>query len=289
VWGLIIYGQTSGLVVAKEAPSPATKVEPAKSADAVEVEENSFGKKLALKDLGDTVSYTARGSYLQFTAPHTQFLGLLGAATVIFLYQRDDHYSRSLGRQLTIHGYQRFISNVAILFGTPIVPLLSYSYGHANDDKKMMSFSKEYLATSLLALGESALLSFVPIHERPDSEHVTVWEKKFRSKSSFPSGHVIGFSALSLKLFQYYGPMASILPMAASLITADERIASRKHYLTDVVGSYFLVVMASEGVRMATGANEYYHPTYQWLLKNEFGFAFITRDRAKGVAVNLTF
>ena len=102
-----------------------------------------------------------------------------------------------------------------------------------------------------MALLESAALSVVHIHERPKIDKLSKWETNFRGSSSFPSGHVIPYAVITLKTFQFFGPYYAILPVALLAATSVQRVRDGKHYLSDVVGGFFLSAFASEGVRKA--------------------------------------
>ncbi len=42
---------------------------------------------------------------------------------------------------------------------------------------------------------ETMLISHLPVHDRPRTDHLEFSEKAFRGDSSFPSGHVIPYAA----------------------------------------------------------------------------------------------
>ena len=146
----------------------------------------------------------------------------------------------------------------------------------------------EYMSSMYLALGESALLSFVPIHERPDKENLSNWETGFRGKSSFPSGHVIPYYGLFFKTLQFYGPYWSIPPAILSVWAAMQRVRSGRHYTSDVVGSFFLMAFASEGVRHAANYDKN-HSFYKWIFEHDATLSVIKHRGVYGPAIAWKF
>ena len=106
----------------------------------------------------------------------------------------------------------------------------------------------EVVSTMIVSMLEASALSFYPLHERPDQRDLKKSETLFRGDSSFPSGHVMTYYAIALKTHQYFGLKYALAPYLATFITARERIASKKHFFSDVVGAIFLTYWAHRGV-----------------------------------------
>ena len=153
----------------------------------------------AKEDLIDSLEWAWKGSYKQFeTTQNKIFFGLAIVASIYFIYN-DERISQNIVKKNKNEKVLRAISDASIFFNTPIVPIAFYSWGRSHSDNKMIQFSKEYLAAQVLTLVESAAISLVPVHQRPDQKELSFWEKAFRGQSSFPSGHVVGYSVLAHK------------------------------------------------------------------------------------------
>lgn len=248
----------------------------------------STEKHNSLDDFKTSISYMGKASYLQFST--TQNLVLLGIATgaVAYFLHHDDQIANKAMRNHKNKGIFHTISDSAILFNTPIVPLIFYSMGRNNNDEKMIRFSQEHLAALGLGLIETVVISAVPFHERPSTQNLAPVEKYLRGKSSFPSGHVIGYSVLSFKTFQFYGPIAALAPALGMVITSYERIQSEKHYASDVIASAFLSLLASEGVRMASNYDKN-HPIYNWIFAHNLNINYIKNNEIPGISISLNY
>ena len=88
----------------------------------------------------------------------------------------------------------------------------------------------------------------------------------FKNQQKHPLGYIQLF-----KLFQFYGPLYAILPMVGAVITAYERVHTKRHLLTDVVGGGLLAFLASEGVRLS-GKYAHNHPLYKKIMSGEIFF-----------------
>ena len=180
------------------------------------------------------------------------------------------------------------MSDIGIAFNSPLISGSFYYLGRRNDDEKMIRFSQELFATTALSLLETAAISAIPFHKRPDSSKLSFIEKSVRGTSSFPSGHVIGYAALTFKAFQFYGLKAAIIPGVLTAISAFERIHTEKHFASDVVASTFITLLASEGVRAAsnfTGNNS----LYKKLFLHEFKMGMIRKDTAPGLLISFKY
>lgn len=229
-------------------------------------------------DFFTSLKYMRDASYLQFQG--TSNLILWGSAVVLMIpmWNSDKKLSKKYSGRPD-HGYEKVVSDVGILANFPVLPAFTYWVGRTNHDEKMIKYSQEYFAALNLALLESMVISFVPMHPRPTSkDNLTFWEKNFRDESSFPSGHTIGWNVMAFKTFQYYGPLPALIPAGLAYVSSMERIKTDKHYVTDVVASSFLSLMASEGTRLA-GQNKNNHPAYKWIFEHEVKVGFITEGQ----------
>ena len=141
----------------------------------------------------------------------------------------------------------------------------------------MVRYAMESFSTMFLAMIETGILSYaINVHQRP-TEASNVWEKNFRGDSSWPSGHVIPYTTLFLKTFQFYGPWWSLIPGVLMVATGYERVASGKHYLSDVIGGFFITLFASEGVRVA-GKYQDNHPVFKWIYENDLKVGYLRKE-----------
>lgn len=200
--------------------------------------------------LKESFSLLVQGSYKQFTQVNNLGYAAMATPSLIIAFDEDArlerHYQgKSVNKAVDLTG------DLGVLLNLPLFPAAIYFVGDYQKNSHLVQFSKEYFAATYLALGESGLISFIHIHERPSSDKLSFWETSFRGDSSFPSGHVIPYQVLFFKTLQFYGPAWSLVPLGISVLASIQRVQDRKHYLSDVVGSFFLSAFASEGVRAA--------------------------------------
>ncbi len=242
-------------------------------------------RNVLLDDSATTVSYVKDGFLGQFSKDNaTAFI--FASASIGYILTQDDQLRTYFGTGTS--SFAKNISSLAILFNIPILPVSFYALGRQRDDKKMISFSQEYLATLIISLVEANLISAIPIHKRPSPDNINFWEKNFRYESSFPSGHVMGYAAFGIKTFQYYGPYKAFIPLLAGFITSYERVASNKHYVSDIAASWFLTFFASEGVRKAVNYSGN-HKAYKWLFENDISFNISLQSGVFGGLVSMNF
>ncbi|OFZ25414.1 MAG: hypothetical protein A2381_17665 [Bdellovibrionales bacterium RIFOXYB1_FULL_37_110] len=222
-------------------------------------------------DVVDDSIYTLKlmlaSSYQQFATRENVYYGVAAVPSLWHSFDHDARYT-ALFKQKKIRKHEELISDMGIVLTFPVIPIVSYSLSRQLDDNKLFNFALEYTSSVYLTLAESALISFVQIHERPDQSDLSPWETKFRGDSSFPSGHVVPYATLLFKTFQFYGPW-TLLPTGTMFYFASkERIKSGKHTMSDVVGSFFLAAFASEGVRKANHYKDN-HPFYKWIWQHD--------------------
>ena len=199
--------------------------------------EDVYPQNTVWKDLWTSIIWIGEGSYKQFNTTNATQLGV-AVPLIWWAFERDDDLlKRVQGKE--VGGFANVVSDSSILASFAVIQVGFYFWGRGTDDSKMVRFAMESFSTMYLALIESAILSYaINVHERP-SEGTNPFETSLRGDSSFPSGHVVPYSALFLKTFQFYGPWWSLIPAFFMGVTAYERVASGKHYLSDVVGGFF--------------------------------------------------
>lgn len=238
-------------------------------------------------DFIDSLHILYRGAGLQFRGTSNHIILGTSAAVLLAYWNNDKKDSKKIGQKPEL-GHEKIASNMGIVANFPLIPMITYAVARNNQDEKMLNFSKEYFAALNLALVEATLISFIPIHNRPTTEDLSLWEKAFRDESSFPSGHTIGWWMLTFKTFQYYGPYPAIPPLILAYFASAERVKGEKHYVTDVVGSFFVSLLASEGTRMANN-HKNNHPAYKWIFEHDLNLGFFRRENANGIMATASF
>ena len=221
-----------------------------------------YSLKESGKDLSTAMNWLLKSSYTQFSSPAVW--AYLGASLPVMAYSF--HHDKKIYQKYINHtqsSADKINESLAIISTFPFLNYGFYHYGKKNKDLKMIQFSLELFATTYLASLESMLISFIHIHDRPDSSNLNFFETTFRGSSSFTSGHVVPMMALTLKTYQFYGPLASIIPLSLAIWHGKERVVNRKHYLSDITGAFILTAMASEGVRVQAKGYQYAHPLYK--------------------------
>jgi len=216
--------------------------------------------------LQDGFTYLYQGSYEQFREKNNLDVAAAAIPSLWYAFEEDKRISDNASKK-RVNKFMQISSDLSPALSFPLIPLAFYSYGLKQEDERSLQFAKEYFGALYLALAESAALSLIDVHERPNSSRLSKWETNFRGDSSFPSGHVIPYAVLALKTFQFYGPLHAIIPGALFVGTSLQRIRDHKHYLSDVMGSFFLSVFASEGVRKA-GNYQGNHYLYQMIFEH---------------------
>lgn len=234
----------------------------------------------SLEGMKSSLTYIYQGSYMQFTAENNLYVAAAAAPSLWYSFEEDKRLTNH-ARTKKIPKYMQISSDLAPVLSFPLIPIAFFSYGVKKDNDRAVQFAKESFATMYLALLESAALSVVHIHERPDSGKLTKWETNFRGKSSFPSGHVIPFATFAIKTFQFYGPYYAAIPSALFLATSIQRVRDGKHYVSDVVGGFFLTAFASEGVRKAANYQGN-NIVYRSLFKHNLTVGYTTYQSAIG-------
>lgn len=228
------------------------------------------------------------GAYKQFTQVNNLGYAVAAAPSLVLAFDEDDRLANHY-RGKKVDKSVDLVGDLGVALNQPLFPVALYFLGDYTEDSHLVQFSKEFFAATYLALAESGLMSFIDIHERPSSEELSFWEKSFRGDSSFPSGHVIPYQVLFFKTLQFYGPAWSVIPLGLSVVASMQRVQDRKHYLSDVVGSFFLSAFASEGVRAAASYTNNHDFYKRYLERTDVHVGFIRYQDAIGPMITVVY
>jgi membrane-associated phospholipid phosphatase len=253
-----------------------------------QLQEKSSSKKIEYwTDFKETADLFLRGSYLQFTAKNNLYYAAGGLPIVWYSFENDKRInSRYGGTEIT--NIVDHIGDAGVILNFPLMHLGFYYYGKKTNNNHHVQFAKEYMAAMYLALMESGLLSYIPVHERPFTGDSSFWEKAFRDDSSWPSGHVIPYMTLFFKTMQFYGPKWAAIPFVLSVMSGMQRIQDRKHWLSDITAAFLISAWASEGVRKAAGYKKN-HPFYKWAFEHDLSVGVSHHYEAIGPRVFWSF
>jgi len=240
------------------------------------------------KDLRTSVNWLIDGSVEQFRTKNNLYYLGAGIPATWYAFEKDEDNLQSARKKGKAPRHIRLAGDFGVVLGFPVLQSSFYLYGRKYKNERAMQFAMEYLSSMYLAMAESGVLSFIQVHERPDKTNLSKWETGFRGNSSFPSGHVIPYYGLFFKTLQFYGPYWAIAPGILSVWAAQQRVRSARHYTSDVVGSFFLMAFASEGVRKVAKYKDN-HPFYKWAFEHEAALSLIRHEDAYGPAVVWNF
>lgn len=238
-------------------------------------------------ELKNTLTFMRDGSYLQFTTKTNLYGAAVATPALWYSFKEDERISRHQ-RTKHISNFTQVASDLAPALSFPIIQGIFLTYGIKNDQRHEVEFATQTMATMYLALLESAALSVIDIHQRPDEEKLSKWETQFRGKSSFPSGHVVPYAALAIKTYQFYGPAWAIAPFGLYVATSLQRVRDGKHYMSDVVGSFFLTLFASEGVRKASTYKNN-HPLFNAIFDRNVNISYLYYKGSFGPKITLSW
>lgn len=246
------------------------------------------GERSFYTDAKRSFSLIFEGAYRQFQVKNNLYYLVPGVASTWYAFENDQRIS-DRAREQRIRGHVQLTSDLGVLFNFPFAPAGIYAWSRYNDDNHMAQFAMEYFATLYLTLGETGLLSFIDIHERPEGQdNSNFWETAFRGDSSFPSGHIVPYTTLFFKTLQFYGPAWSIAPAVLSVWASTQRVRDGKHYLSDVIGTVFLSAFASEGVRLAANYDSN-HPFYRRFFERDIHVGLTSYRGVLGPHVSWSF
>lgn len=234
-----------------------------------------------------SVGYLARGAALQFTQVNNLGYALAATPALWYSFEEDDRLSQN-AQTKKIPKHIDLTGDLGVALNFPLIPIGFYTYSRVTGKSLYAQFAMEYFATLYLTLAESGVLSFVDIHERPNKKDLSSWETNFRGDSSFPSGHIVPYSTLFFKTFQFFGPLWSLPPLVLTVWSSQQRVREGRHYVSDVVGAFFLTAFASEGVRAAAGY-EGNHPLYKKWMERKIEVGFIEHRGAIGPRFSYNF
>ncbi len=151
-----------------------------------------------------------------------------------------------------------FDNNIAEVVGDQVtvamgfVPLVAYGLSYHLEDEKLRSYSLETLGALSLAYSEVVLLSQLPTHERPrfdGTEESGFFNSALRGKYSWPSGHMVAPTMITLKTWDYYGWKAAMVPATIGAVSTASRLGGGWHYASDMVAAVALSVSAHWATR----------------------------------------
>lgn len=237
--------------------------------------------------LKEGFEYLFMGGLEQFKTKNNLYY--LGAAlpTTIYAFEEDKRLSDSQ-RSKKLRKVYDITGDMGVVFNTPLVALGSYYLGKSKGDSHLMQFSKEYFAAMYLTLLETGIISYIPGHERPNKEGQSVWETAFRGENSFPSGHIVPYTVLFFKTLQFYGPYWAAIPAVLSYFSSMQRVREGRHYVSDVIGSFWLSAFASEGVRQYAKYKKN-HPFYKMIFERDLRISYIRYRSAIGPKISFNW
>ena len=199
----------------------------------------------------------AGGGFIQqFT--NMDSLVLIGstASVTLLLTLREEEMQLAVEDAAILGSVGQKIGDVAgIVLNFGVIPIAAYSLGRALDNDKAVHFAIELAATHSIALVETFIISQIPFHERPvyergemEPEEGNFFNDALRGKSSYPSGHMVGVSALMFESWKWYGWKLGIPSTLATLFLGWARVEEGQHYITDIFGTIALTGIASLAV-----------------------------------------
>jgi len=204
------------------------------------------------QDAVDVLKLAGTGFLNQFTNWNSVLLlGATGATT--YMLSIDEMHQQQDIQKADILGKrgQKAGDIAGLMLNIPIFHVGGYILGRATDNEKLIQFTMDVTATSILTILEVGAISQIPFHERPDVEKGLEAQGNggindvFRGVSSYPSGHMVGVSVLMFKGWEYYGWRAGIPAAIATTLIGWARVESGDHYLTDIFGAVALSGIAS--------------------------------------------
>jgi membrane-associated phospholipid phosphatase len=208
------------------------------------------------RDILAAGKHAGKGFLTQFTEFDSWVL-IAGLADVTFLLTLNEvQMQRSIEEDAVLAGgVVTTLDITATILNFGPAPIAAYAIGRITADEKATHFGMELAATHAILLVETFCISMIPFHKRPIVESGKVEDKDrkklddvLRGQSSFPSGHMVGISALMFKGWEYYGWRVGAPATLAAFFMGWARIQQGEHYVTDVVGTVGLAGIASLAV-----------------------------------------
>ena len=180
-----------------------------------------------------------------------------GATAITFIGDEDERQLGIEHANLVGSGGEAVGDVGGLLLGVGIVNAGFYVAGRLSDNERAIHFALELSAVQVIANLETLGISQLPLHERPVEARGEVLREEqpffnvIRGRSSFSSGHVIGPAALAIKSWQFYGWRLGLPTSLAAAFVGYARIQEGQHYVSDVIGSYALTLVACWAVSSA--------------------------------------
>ncbi|MBK26849.1 MAG: hypothetical protein CME70_22800 [Halobacteriovorax sp.] len=238
-------------------------------------------------DTKTTINWMLKASYMQFTVQNNIYYGAVGAAASWYSFEHDDRIA-ALTQSKEIKNIVDHVGDAGVFFNFPFAAMGAWYYGKKSGNTHLMQFMMEYASAMYLTLAESGLFSYIQIHKRPSPHNISFWEKEFRGDSSWPSGHIVPYSALFFKTLQFYGPGWAMIPLGLTVMSGLQRMQDGKHYLSDIVGAFFLSALASEGVRKVAGYHNN-HKFYKRWLEHDVKLGMLRYKKAYGPLISFSY
>lgn len=129
-----------------------------------------------------------------------------------------------------------------------------YGVGRTRNDHRLVAFSKDALATHLIVGAEVQLLKGAFPRTRPDGTEPSSVAKRFLvdGESSFPSRHAMGLWVLGFKAWDYDYDAAAVAGFVLGAGVSVARVAQARHFSTDVLTTFLLSWIASQGTKRAS-------------------------------------
>ncbi len=200
----------------------------------------------------------------QFTQPDSlAFIGL-AACSIYALDRKDTELQADVeGGEIIGKRGQKAGDIIGVATNIPLIQIGIYLYASLNYDWKMHEFSMVLLTTHLLVNLEALAISNIKYHQRPvvergeiEDEEQQFFNRAFRGRSSFPSGHMLGVIVLTIAGWDYYGLKIGLPCLAAALFTAWVRVEEGEHYVSDIVGSVAMAGIAYYSVSRTISLNK---------------------------------
>ncbi len=200
-------------------------------------------------DFRESLSIATEASYTQLIDPAARNSLLIGGALTFATDRHDRQLFDSLDQNSAFEEGSTldFIGDEIALFAT-FTPIVTHYFARKLNDEKLRRFSIETFSAMTLVYTETLILSQFGFHQRPrvqaGDEPSGFFDTGIRGQSSFPSGHVLAPTILTLKTFDAYGWKPALIPAALTTATTLQRISNGSHFPSDLVGSFALGIAA---------------------------------------------
>jgi membrane-associated phospholipid phosphatase len=125
--------------------------------------------------------------------------------------------------------------------------LATYAVGRATGQREVATIGGELVRAQILTQGAVQGAKFLVRRERPDGSN----------RLSFPSGHTASAFATATIVQQHYGWKAGVPAYALAGAVSASRMASNKHYLSDVLMGAGIGIAAGRAVTFKLGREKF--------------------------------